>query len=189
MKREFNNSVISGFIIDPEKQSFEPFEIETAYARSNNSAIARVREAMNLDDNVLVTIKEIKNEKAKPKNYDNARIIERAAFVGSREECAENITRNGQEIVAVKLYTYRATILSRELEKPYGEREYFTTVCEYETATKATKAHWGEFAATSNDFVGEPVAAYDPQRLERELYAVIDEDELASCIVEKTDEQ
>lgn len=188
-KREFNNSIINGFIIDPIKQTFEPFEVETAYARSNNSAVARVRETLNLDDSVLITIKEIKNEKAKPKNYDNARIIERAVFVGSREECAENLTRDNQEIVAVKLYTYRAVIVSREMDKPYGEREYFTQTCEYETATKATKTHWGEYAASSNDFIGEPVSAFDVQRIERELFAVIDADELAACIVEKTEEQ
>ena len=75
-------SIIRGIIANPATKSFEEFEVETAYTRSEIKACELAREALNLENRaIMVSVTEIINEAVKPIVYDAQSLIDFADAV------------------------------------------------------------------------------------------------------------
>lgn len=110
-KNENRKSTVKGILANTKEQTFEQFEIETEYTRSNVKAAELVREAMKLDDFVLVSVMEIVNEPVKKIEYDAQSLTEFASEIFTDEEEANKFAEaNNCELVKFERFTYTAQI-------------------------------------------------------------------------------
>lgn len=107
-------STIKGVWIDMQSQAFNEYEIETDYTRSLDKALKLAKEIINPDnnENIVVTVKEIVNEKAARRYYDNA-----AIYAEAREMCygqaeAEDIAEEAETVVKGIVYEFDTNIFA-----------------------------------------------------------------------------
>lgn len=171
-KFENKNTVIRGIIANPETQTFEQFEITTDYVRSNERAIAKVREALNLNDNVMVSISELKQEEKRTFKWLVADL--KAAFTPEYEQ-PEDVPENFTAI-SVTLYDYVADVFGYQDAEPIAKHVHV-----YGHAHKATKTDAREIVRTfALEYEGftSVVCVAGCKRDESQVWFVVPDDEI-----------
>ena len=128
---ENRKSTIKGVIANPETQTFETFEVETAYTRSAIKAIELARETLHIPNNCMVSVTEIINEAAKPINYDAASLMDFASDYGHINDYEP---KENELVLPFTMFTYSAQIWAIG-----NDDEYSTEFFEYESTVKLTK--------------------------------------------------
>lgn len=175
-KNENRTSTVKGIIANPHTQTFEQFEIETAYTRSAVKAVEMAREALNLDKSVMVSVTEIVNQPIAKVQYDAQSLIEnmRESFENQAE--AEKATAENEQVIAYEIYLYSGQIWAVS-----GE-EYATEFVRYFSTVKHTKVDARAFIKmrfeqeNENAFV---IGIHGDERKCEKRFAVISDEQLA----------
>ena len=175
-------TVIKGFVIDLANQTQTPFEVKTAYTRSNDKAVTFAREALEIDDNpqIIVAVTEIQNEAPKPIKYNDGKIYDLAYNrFDSENEAIEAANLDGSEVRAINWYEISAQIWAFD-----SDGNYITEWYANETPANLTKQNARDFMKMSyEDFSGSKVLGIHAcEKKEKPMYCVITSENLARCI-------
>ena len=170
---ENRKSTIKGIIANPESQTFETFEIETAYTRSAVKAVELAREALNIPNACMVSVTEIMNEAAKSINYDATSLMEFASDYGHINDYEP---KENEFVIPFTMFTYSAQIWA------IGNDDTYTTeFFEYESTVKLTKVDaraavkMAYELENKNDHV---IGIHNDTRTEEKWYALITRENL-----------
>lgn len=176
-KNENRTSTVKGIIANPQTQTFEQFEIETAYTRSAIKAVEMAREALNLDPAVMVSVTEIVNQPLVKVQYDAQSLIENMRESFENQEEAENAAAENETVIPYELFMYSGQIWAVS-----GE-EYATDFVRYFSTVKHTKVDARAFIKMRYEQENETVLVigiHGDKRKEQKRYAVISEENLAN---------
>ena len=169
-------SIIRGIIANPATKSFEEFEVETAYTRSEIKACELAREALNLENRaIMVSVTEIINEAVKPIVYDAQSLIDFADAVYDYDNDAE--PTETQTVVEFVKYIYTAQIWAVS-----GE-DYTTESWEYESTVKLGKVDTRAAIAMNYEHENKNwkvLAVHNDKREQVKRYALIEREALAN---------
>lgn len=124
-KNENRTSTVKGIIANPQTQTFEQFEIETAYTRSAVKAVEMAREILNLDAAVMISVTEIVNQPVVKVQYDAQSLIENMRELALSESDAKEIAQDGDQIIPFEMFKYTGQIWAVNGEE-YTTEEYTT---------------------------------------------------------------
>ena len=168
-------SIIRGTIIDTKECTFEPFEVETEYTRSEIKAAGLALEVLNLDANrYMVKVNEIVNEAVKPINYDAKSLIDFAIAIYDYDNDAE--PTESQIVIEFVKYIYTGQIWAVS-----GE-DYTTESWEYESTVKLGKVDTRAAIAMNYEHENENwrvLAVHNDKREQVKRYALIEREQLA----------
>ena len=110
-------STVKGVWIDMQTQAFNEYEIETEYTRSLDKAVKLANAIINPGNNpmIVVTVKEIVNEKAARRYYDNALLYAEARDMCMGQTEAEASVQEGEIIVKGTLYNFETQVFAYNL--------------------------------------------------------------------------
>ena len=124
-------STVKGVWIDLETHQFNEYEIVTDYTRSVDKAVKLASEQINPDNlpNIVVTVKEIVNEKQARKYYDNA-----AMYAEARDMCygqaeAEDTVKENEIVVKGTLYEFDTNLFVYNIKTKEHEARKFHWSC------------------------------------------------------------
>ena len=176
-KNENRTSTVKGIIANPQTQTFEQFESETAYTRSAVKAVELAREALNLDPTVMVSVTEIVNQPLVKVQYDAQSLIENMRESFENQEEAENAAEENEQVIGYELFAYSGQIWAVS-----GE-EYVTEFVRYFSTVKHTKVDARAFIKMryeqENEFA-QVIGIHGDERKEQKRFAVISEENLAN---------
>lgn len=175
-KNENRTSTVKGIIANPQTQTFEQFEIETAYTRSAVKAVEMAREALNLDPAVMVSVTEIVNQPLVKVQYDAQSLIENMRESFENQEAAENAAAENETVIPYELYMY-----SGQIWAVAGE-EYATDFVRYFSTVKHTKVDARAFIKMRYEQENETaqvIGIHGDERKEQKRFAVISDENLA----------
>lgn len=176
-KNENRTSTVKGIIANPQTQTFEQFEIETAYTRSAVKAVEMAREVLNLDPSVMVSVTEIVNQPLVKVQYDAQSLIENMRESFGNQEEAENAAAENEQVIAYELFAY-----SGQIWAVAGE-EYATEFVRYFSTVKHTKVDARAFIKMRYEQENENaqvIGIHADERKEQKRFAVISEENLAN---------
>lgn len=176
-KNENRTSTVKGIIANPQTQTFEQFEIETAYTRSAVKATEMAREALNLDPAVMVSVTEIVNQPLVKVQYDAQSLIENMRESFENQEEAEKAAAENETVIAYELFMY-----SGQIWAVAGE-EYVTEFVRYFSTVKHTKVDARAFIKMRYEQENESaqvIGIHGDERKEQKRFAVISEENLAN---------
>lgn len=176
-KNENRTSTVKGIIANPQTQTFEQFEIETAYTRSAVKAVEMAREILNLDNSVMVSVTEIINQPIVKVQYDAQSLIENMRESFENQEEAENAAAENETVIPYELYMY-----SSQIWAVAGE-EYATKFVRYFSTVKHTKVDARAFIKMryeQENKSAQVIGIHADERKEQKRYAVISDEQLAN---------
>lgn len=176
-KNENRTSTVKGIIANPQTQTFEQFEIETAYTRSAVKAVEMAREILNLDPTVMVSVTEIVNQPLVKVQYDAQSLIENMRESFGNQEEAENAAAENETVIPYELFMY-----SGQIWAVAGE-EYETEFARYFSTIKHTKVDARAFIKMRYEQENESaqvIGIHGDERKEQKRYAVISDEQLAN---------
>ena len=180
-------TVVKGFVIDLANQTQTPFEVKTAYTRSNDKAVAFARKAMQIDDNpqIIVAVTEIQNEAPKPIKYNESKIMDYCIAKFDDEEKAKKelaiaYDENDYSIKSVRWFEYECAFWAYDKI----DDNYITDYCHDESPIGFTKVDMRSFMANSaHELTGyEILAIHNCTKKEVTRYCLIENNELDKCI-------
>ena len=181
MARKYTNlenrkSIVRGQIIDTKECTFEDFEVETSYTRSDVKAASLALETLALDaSRYMVKVNEIVNESVKPIIYDAQDLFERAAQIWISEDEFE--IADGFKVVPFANYIYTCQVWVI-----HKDGEYETSEFEYEARVKLGKVDT-RAALVMNHELENPnykvIGIHADKREEKRLFAYISEEALS----------
>lgn len=179
MANENRKSTVKGIIANTEKQTFENFEIETPYTRSNSMAIKYAKEAMKLDDNALVSIVEIINKPFKRPIYDAGKLIENAIEFFDDETDAKNAASDSVSVIKVTDYVY-----SGQVWAILDSGEYYTEFIKDASPVKFGKVDTRGFIKMRAEkrLSGKVIGVHGDKREVRFQFITIENDALEKCV-------
>lgn len=175
-KNENRTSTVKGIIANPQTQTFEQFEIETAYTRSTVKAVEMAREIMNLDPAVMVSVTEIVNQPLVKVQYDAQSLIENMRESFENQEEAENAAAENESVIGYELYLYSGQIWA------VASEEYVTEFVRYFSTVKHTKVDARAFIKMRYEQENESaqvIGIHADERKEQKRFAVISDEQLA----------
>ena len=176
-KNENRTSTVKGIIANPQTQTFEQFEIETAYTRSAVKAVEMAREILNLDNSVMSSVTEIVNQPLVKVQYDAQSLIENMRESFGNQEEAESAAEENESVIKYELYAY-----SGQIWAVAGE-EYVTEFVRYFSTVKHTKVDARAFIKMryeqENDSA-QVIGIHGDERKEQKQFAVIGNEQLAN---------
>ena len=176
-KNENRTSTVKGIIANPQTQTFEQFEIETAYTRSAVKAVEMAREILNLDNSVMISVTEIVNQPLVKVQYDAQSLIENMRESFGNQEEAESAAEENESVIEYELYAY-----SGQIWAVAGE-EYVTEFVRYFSTVKHTKVDARAFIKMryeqENDSA-QVIGIHGDERKEQKQFAVIGNEQLAN---------
>lgn len=176
-KNENRTSTVKGIIANPQTQTFEQFEIETAYTRSAVKAVEMAREILNLDNSVMISVTEIVNQPLVKVQYDAQSLIENMRESFGNQEEAESAAEENESVIKYELYAY-----SGQIWAVAGE-EYVTEFVRYFSTVKHTKVDARAFIKMryeqENDSA-QVIGIHGDERKEQKQFAVIGNEQLAN---------
>lgn len=174
-KNESRTSTVKGIIANPQTQTFEQFEIETAYTRSAVKATEMAREILDLDPTVMVSVTEIVNKPLVKVQYDAQSLIENMRESFANQDEAENAAEENETVIPYELYMYSCQIWA------VGGEEYVTEFVHYFSTVKHTKVDARAFIKMRYEHENElaqVIGIHGDERKEQKRYAVISEKNL-----------
>ena len=133
-KNENRKSTIKGMLANPVKQTFEQFEIETEYTRSNVKAAELVKQAMKLDPQIMVSVFEIINTPLEAVKYDAQSLKEFASEIFADEIEAKNYAeKNNVRVIRFDQFIYSGQVWA------FNGEDYVTDFHGYESTVKLGK--------------------------------------------------
>lgn len=206
MAKRFENksTVVKGFVIDKRNGQATPFEAVTAYVRATEKA-AKMIDLVSLGfdaseiDNYIVVASECINEKSEPVRYSNSKLIDFATAILETKEMAEeqfNLGAFGSDysIREVKFYEFECGAFLRETveeatSKDYAVYSYDARTIVDQTPLNLTKVDAREFMRDSAERYTGKKCLYvaDMQKHELTRFAILSDDALAKCVIEKSE--
>lgn len=180
-------TIVKGFTIDTASDNMEkvPFEIETAYVRANDRAAKMAAETLGVADNndIIVKVQELINEKPETIKYNNGKVFERASAVyDNAEEANNNVVDDLQTVIKIDWYEYSGAIWYKQVD------QYFTEFVYDDSPLHLTKPDQKTLLFTRfndmHDNLATALAIDDVKRVNVNRYCVIDKSELDNCIIE-----
>lgn len=177
-------TIIKGFVVEINGENIvnKPFEIATAYTRSNTTARKLASKALDIDANFII-VTELVNEPKKEIKYDIAAVMaySEKLFEASNDDTAEIEAKDYTDCTLVKFveYHYDAQIWSINNAGEYATRYYLDV-----SPCKFTKINARGFLRMSFEQAsGETVLGiHDDKRREVKMYALVPNKYIAECI-------
>ena len=176
-RNENRTSMVKGIIANPQTQTFEQFEIETAYTRSAVKAVEMAREALNLDPAVMVSVTEIVNQPLMKVQYDAQSLIENMRESFGNQEEAEKAAAENETVIAYELFMYSGQIWA------VSGDEYTTEFVRYFSTVKHTKVDARAFIKMRYEQENESaqvIGIHADTRTCEKRFAVIGDEQLAN---------
>ena len=183
MAKRFENrkSIVKGSFIDIDTQEFTPFEIETEYTRSIEKAVKLVKEMEGItDNNIVIAVSEIINEKPAAVKYNNGKVYELARATFPEKEEAEAEVAENETVIAIPWYEYEAQFWGYNSIS----NQYITDTVHDESPLSMTKTNMRQFLTNSayNLCCYEIIGIHNAIKTETKWFCVIDNDELETCV-------
>ena len=186
---KFENKMtrVEGIAINPANMNAdgmvkpENFTCEIPYTRViNASTVEAVRNALECDASVIISVTKLHNEKATPKRYSNGKILEFARMVFEDEESAKTAAFEGETARKFNMYAISAQIWTID-----NAGEYHTHAIVDETPVNMTALDRIAFMKVSgNELYGEHViGVHGVEKTEVEKWAVIALEDLEKCVI------
>lgn len=181
-KFENRETVVKGFIINTVEQTFTPFEETTSYVRSTDKAIEKIRELMHIENSpeIVVTVNEVINEKAKPIKYNDGKIYDLCYNYMNDKEAAEAAAEvDGNICKKISWYEYSCQYWAIDSDGNY-HTDYFAD----NSPLNMTKCDMRAFLKIAcEDYIGMQVLAlHNCEKVETNLYCLITRENLDKCV-------
>lgn len=161
---------------------FEDFKTEIDYTRSETIAAEKVREVLNLANDVMVQVIELKQTEIKKTVYNSGKVFENMLADFEDEETAkENATEN-QTVIPYTMFEYDAQFWAVN-----SDGDYITDYVMDNSPVKLTRVNIRQFLTISAENL-EPdykvLAIHGENRTKTTRFAIVENDKLALCVKE-----
>lgn len=161
---------------------FEDFETEIDYTRSETIAAEKVREALDLADDVMVQVTELQQSEIKKTVYNSGKVFENMSADFEDEEIAKASATENQTVIPYTMYEYDAQFWAVN-----SNGDYITDYVMDNSPVKFTRVNMRQFLAISAENL-EPdfkvLAIHGEKRTETTRYAIVENDKLVLCVKE-----
>lgn len=161
---------------------FEDFETEIDYTRSETIAAEKVRETLELANDVMVQVTELVQTEIKKTVYNSGKVFENMWADFEDEETAKEYMLENQTIVSYTMFEYEAHFWAVN-----SDGEYITDYVTDNSPVKFTRVNMRQFLAISAENL-EPnykvLAIHGEKRTETTRFAIVENDKLSLCVKE-----
>lgn len=161
---------------------FEDFEIEIDYTRSETIASEKVREALELANDVMVQVTELQQTEIKKTVYNSGKVFENMSADFDDEEIAKAKATETQTVIPYTMYEYVAQFWAVN-----SDGEYITDYVMDNSPVKFTRVNMRQFLVISAENL-EPsykvLAIHGEKRTETTRFAIVENDKLPLCVKE-----
>lgn len=161
---------------------FEDFETEIDYTRSETIAAEKVREVLNLANDVMVQVTELKQTEIKKTVYNSGKIFENMSADFDDEEIAKASATENQTVIPYTMFEYEAQFWAVN-----SDGEYITDYITDNSPIKFTRVNMRHFLAISAENLTpnyKVLAIHGEKRIEVTRFAIVENDKLPLCVKE-----